>query len=135
MNHVPEAIDPGVVVLSTSLKLLHINHKALSLLQHLQRSAPQPEANLNLTAPLHAHGQDIITAMHKRLTSSDFTPFHCYRVIGECEHEILLKGFGLPDRRGFPHSRIVMLLVPQSRQRSREPIGNNPPLQTALLTT
>lgn len=117
MNHVPEAIDPGVVVLSTSLQLLHINHTALSLLQQLQQSAPQPEVDLNLTAPLHAHGQDMITAMHKRLTSSDFTPFHYYRVIGESEHEILLKGFGLPDRRGFSHSRIVMLLMLQSKRR------------------
>jgi len=115
MNHLPEAIDPGVVVLSASLQLLHINHQAISLLKQVQGSTSQADGAPNLTAPLHTHGQDIITAMRQRLVSHDFTPFYCYRAIGEPAHQILLKGFGLPNQRGFPHSRIVILLVPQSR--------------------
>jgi len=116
MIPVPAAIDPGIVVLSSSLQLLHINHQAISLLKQVQDTTAQADADLNLTAPLHAHGLDIIMAMRERLVSHDFTPFHCYRAIGRPAQRILLKGFGLPDQRGFHHSRIVMLLVPQSGQ-------------------
>ena len=109
MNQAREAIDPGVVVLSSSLQLLHMNHQAISLLQHLQ-----PEADRDLTSLLHPHSHEISMAMRERLASSNFRPFHSYRAIGDQPHKILLKIFALPDRRGFPHSRIVMLLLPQS---------------------
>jgi len=115
MNHVPEAIDPGVIVLSSSLQLLHINHQAIILLTQVRQASLQPEADRPLTSLLHFHSHEILTAMRKRVASSNFTPFHCYHAIGTSSGEILLKGFGLPDRRGFVHSRIVMLLVPQSR--------------------
>jgi len=116
MNQARGAIDPGVVVLSSSLQLLHINHHAISLLKDVQQSSVQPEANGKLISPLHPHSHDILMAIRERLASSNFTPFYCYRAIGEPPQEILLKGFGLPDRRGFPHSRIVMLLMPQLRR-------------------
>ena len=116
MNQARKVIDPGLVVLSSSLQLLHINHLAISFLRHLQPSSSQPEAYRNLTSLLRPHGHEIITAMRKRLASCNFTPFHCYREIGEPPQQILSKGFGLPDRRGFHHSRIV-LLMRRSRQR------------------
>jgi len=116
MNQARGAIDPGVVVLSSSLQLLHINHHAISLLTDVGQGSSYPDANGNLTSPLHPHSHEILMAIRKRLASHNFTPFHCYRTIGEHTQEILLKGFGLPDRRGFFHSRIVMLLMPQSRR-------------------
>ena len=36
--------------------------------------------------------------------------------IGDPTDQILLKGFGLPDRRGLLHSKIVMLLTPHSTE-------------------
>lgn len=117
MNQARGAIAPGVVVLSSSLQLLHINHQAIALLKQLIQSSSQQEVDRNLTSPLTPHSHDLVTTIKKRLASRNFSPFHCYRAIGTPTQEILLKGFGVPDPRGFSDSRIVILLVPQSRRR------------------
>ncbi len=109
---------PGIIVLSSSLNLLHINGEALHLLAGIDGSASRAEKQRTLASPLHAQCQEIIDSMRERLALSDFNLFYCYRSIRGAEREILSKGFGLLDRRGLPHSRIVLLLsthVPSSR--------------------
>ena len=114
---------PGIVVLSSSLDLLHMNRRALALLTQLEQTAQNVETERTVTAPLHQHGQDIIETMQARLAANNWEPFHHYRAIGPASHTILLKGFGIPDRRGLSHSRIVMLLSPH-RPSPMPNIGN-----------
>lgn len=52
--------------------------------------------------------------MRERLASNNGEQFQQCRTIGESTRTILLKGFGLPDRRGLSYSRVVMLLSPHS---------------------
>jgi hypothetical protein len=52
--------------------------------------------------------------MQARVGSNNWEQFQHNRVIGDSPHSILLNGFGLPDRRGLPHSRIVLLLAPHT---------------------
>lgn len=54
--------------------------------------------------------------MQKRLALCNFQSLLRYHAIGDSELEILVKGLGLPDRKGLPHSRIVMLLSPHVRK-------------------
>lgn len=68
-----------------------------------------------VAAPLHQHCQDIIETVQARLGSNNWGQFQQYRTIGESTRSILLKGFGLPDPRGLPHSRIVILLSPHTQ--------------------
>ena len=110
MNQTQEATIPGIVVLSSSLQVLFMNRRAMTLLDHLEQAAQGLEPKQALPAPLHKHCEDIIEILRMRLASNNWEHFHQYRVIGELNHQILLKGFGLPDRRGLSHCRILMLL-------------------------
>ena len=105
---------PGIVVLSPSLHLLHMNRRALALLTGEDLPALNIRTAQALTAPLHPHCQDIIETMQARLAADNWEPFHQYSLIGDSTGQILLKGFGLPDRKGAAHSRIVMLLSPHT---------------------
>ena len=110
----PHTTGPGLVMLSSSCELLHMNRRAQTLLTRLKSSAQTAGSTSAITAPLYPHCQDIIETLQARLAVNNWEQFHQYRVIGDPTDQILLKGFGLPDRRGLPHSRIVMLLTPHS---------------------
>lgn len=112
MNQEREVTGPGIVVLSSSLEVLHMNRQAMALLKQLGDGTESIGPDYAVAAPLHQHCRDIIETMQVHLASNDWKRFHQYRTIGSATHQILLKGFGLPDRRGLPHSRIVMLLSP-----------------------
>lgn len=118
MNQEQDATGPGIVVLSSFLQVLHINRRAMALLTQLEHTAQSIGAEQAVIAPLHQYCQDTIETLREtlraRLRSNNWEQFHQYRTIGDSTHSILLKGFGLPDRRGLPHSRIVMLLSPHT---------------------
>ncbi len=118
MQNIRDTTAPGIVVLSPSLHLLHMNRRALALLTSLNgtvhETAQSNGADRAVAAPLHQHGQNIIQTMQARLAANNWEPFHQYCLIGNSPGQILLKGFDLPDRRGAAHSRIVMLLSPHT---------------------
>jgi len=114
VNQEQEVTGPGIVVLSSSLVVLHMNRRAMALLTQLERTAQSIGTECALTAPLHQHCQDIIETLQARLGSNNWDQFQQYRTIGDSCHTILLKGFGLPDRRGLHHSRILILLSPHT---------------------
>ena len=126
MNHEQEATGSGIVVLSSSLQVLHLNRRAMNLLTQLERTAQSIGMEETVTGPLHRHCQDVIETLPARMESNNWEPFHQYRTIGDVTHAILLKGFGLLDRRGLLHSRIVMLLYPYPKA----DVGNR---QTGIL--
>lgn len=112
MNQEQEVAGPGIVVLSPSLQILLMNRRAVALLAQWERADQSIGTEQSLLAPLHQHCQDIIETLQERLGSNNWEQFQQFRTIGNSTHQISLKGFGLPDRRGLPHSRIVMLLSP-----------------------
>ena len=112
MNQEQEATGHGIVVLSPSLQVLHINQRAMVLLNQLEQTIQVVGAERTVAAPLHQHCQDIIETLRSRLESNNWERFQHYRTIGASPHSILLKGFGIPDPRGLSYSRIVMLLSP-----------------------
>jgi len=114
VNQEQAATGPGIVVLSPSLQVLHMNQRAMVLLNQLDHTVQSVGAELAVAAPLHQHCQDIIETLQARLGSNNWEQFQQYRTIGGSTHTILLKGFGLPDRRGLSHSRVVMLLSPHT---------------------
>ena len=114
MNQEQEVTGPGIVVLSSSLQVLHMNRRAMALLTQLERTAQSIGTERAVAAPLHQHCQDIIETLQARLGSNNWEQFQQYRTIGYSSHSILLNGFGLPDRRGLLYSRIVMLLSPHT---------------------
>ena len=114
MNREQDSPGPGVVVLSPSLQILHINRQAMVLLDRLKHAARNIGAEHAVVAPLHQHCQNIIQIMQARMGSNNWEQFREYRSIGNPTDSVFVYGFGLPDRRGLPHSRIVMLLSPHT---------------------
>ncbi len=114
MTQKPEVTGPGIVVLSSCLQVLHMNRRAMDLLTRLVQAAPPIGTAPALAAPLHQHCREIVQTMSERLASNNWEQFQQYCTIGDSSHRIFLKGVGLPDRKGLPHSRIVMLLSPHS---------------------
>ncbi len=112
MNKRPETSEPGIVVFSSSLDLLHMNKRAFQILTQFGGAASGLGAKPELTAPLHPLCQDIIEAMRERQATNKGEAFLNSRMIGNTTSRVSLKGFGLPDPRGMPHSRIVILLSP-----------------------
>ena len=110
MNQEQEATGPGIVVRSPSLQILYITGErwpcSISWMQRAEQRA--------VAAPLHQHCQDIIETLQARLGSNNWGQFQQYRRMGNSTHSILLKGFGLPDSRGLPYYRIVILLSPHT---------------------
>jgi nucleotidyltransferase/DNA polymerase involved in DNA repair len=116
VNQEQETTGPGIVVLSPYLEVLFMNRRAMVLLNQLEHTAQSIGTERVVAAPLHQHCQDIIETMRARLSSNNWEQFQQYRTIGDSPQTILLKGFGLPDRRGLSHSRIVMQLSPHTAQ-------------------
>ncbi|MGQ0694673.1 MAG: hypothetical protein ACT4OL_03745 [Nitrospiraceae bacterium] len=112
MNREPETTGLGIVVLSSSLQLLHMNRRAMELLTRLEHTAQSIGTAPALTAPLYQPCQEIVETMQRCLAWKNWEQFHHVCTIGDSSYTIVLKGFGLPDRRGLSHSRIVMLLTP-----------------------
>jgi len=111
----PEAICAGIVVLSSTLQVLHMNRRALVLLNQLQHTGQSAGVERALTAPLRQHCHDIIETLQARLGSNNWERFQQNRMIGGSTNTILLKGVGLPDQRGLSYSRIVLLLSPHNQ--------------------
>ena len=112
MNQEQEATDPGIVVLSSSLHVLFMNRRAMALLNQLDHTVHLVGTERDLVAPLQRHCQDIIETMQTRMESNSWEQFQQCRTIGNSSRSILVKGFGIPDRKGLSYSRIVMLLSP-----------------------
>ena len=118
MNQEQEPPGPGVVVLSPSLQVLHMNRQAMVLLNQLEHTAQSVGWERAFSAPLHQSCRDITETLQARLRSNNWEQFQLCRTIGDSPHRIVLKGFGIPDRRGLSHSRIVMLLFPHNTAQS-----------------
>jgi hypothetical protein len=116
VNQEQEPPGPGVVVLSPSLQVLHMNRQAMVLLNQLKHTAQSVGAERAFSAPLHQPCRDITETLQARLRSNNWEQFQLCRTIGDSPHRIVLKGFGIPDRRGLSHSRIVMLLFSHTAQ-------------------
>jgi len=116
VNQEQEATGPGIVVLSPNQEVLFMNRRAMVLLNQLEHTAQSIGTERDVAAPLRQHCQDIIETLQARLGSNNWEQFQQSFTIGDSPHTILLKGFGLPDRRGLSHSRIVMLLSSRAVQ-------------------
>jgi Phage integrase family len=102
VNQEQEAAGPGIVMLSSSLQVLHMNRRAMALLNQVAHTAQGSGAARAVAPPLYPHGQDIIETLQARFGSNNWEQFQHNRVIGDSSHTILLNGFGLPDHRGLP---------------------------------
>ncbi|MBV6471706.1 MAG: hypothetical protein NBKEAIPA_03646 [Nitrospirae bacterium] len=110
----------GIVVLSSSMQLLHMNRQAaeLSKLMHISHTGGglPKTANGVLPAVLTELCAEIIKALQVRTEAKDWEQFEIKRIAGNPNQPILLRGFGLPDREGIQHARLVVTMEELGRR-------------------
>jgi DNA-binding CsgD family transcriptional regulator len=112
----------GIVVLSASMQLLHMNRQASELAKKI--NAVEHGSNVTKSA----HGVlptaltelcgEIIKALHIRTEAKDWEQFELKRIAGDPNQPILLRGFGLPDRGGIQHARLVVTMEELGRKQN-----------------
>ena len=110
----------GIVVLSSSMQLLHMNRQAAELSKQINMAenggVPAKAAQGVLPAALTELCADIIKALQVRTEAKDWEQFEGKRVAGNPNQPVLLRGFGLPDRGGIQHARLVVTLEELGRR-------------------
>ena len=120
MSQEPEATGPGIVVLSSTLQVLHMNRRALALLNQLQHTGQSAGVERALTAPLHQHCHDIIETLQARLGSNNWERFQQNRMIGGSTNTILLKGVGPLTRGACPILELCCCSLRTIKRRCRK---------------
>lgn len=110
----------GIVVLSSSMQLLHMNRQAAELSKLINMAenggAPPKAAQGVLPSALTQLCADIMKALQVRTEAKDWEQFEVKRIAGNPNQPVLLRGFGLPDRGGIQHSRLVVTLEELGRR-------------------
>lgn len=134
MSNSPPLADPaesfaeqragaGIVILSSSMQLLHMNHQAAELSKQINAVEHGGEglksAHGVLPTALTELCAEILAALQVRTEAKDWEQFEIKRVAGNPEEPILLRGFGLPDQGGIPHARLVVTLEKLARRQKR----------------
>ena len=113
---------PGIVVLSASMQLLHMNRQASDLARQINIAehggGSSRAAHGVLPAPLTELCGEIVKALHIRTEAKDWEQFEIKRVAGNPEQPVLLRGFGLPDRGGVQNARLVVTLEELGRKKT-----------------
>jgi DNA-binding CsgD family transcriptional regulator len=119
---VDQRAGSGIVVLSASMQLLHMNRQASELakkinaVEHGGQTAKSAHGVLP-TALTELCGE-IIKALHVRTEAKDWEQFELKRVAGDPNQPILLRGFGLPDRGGVQNARLVVTMEEIGRKQN-----------------
>ncbi len=102
------------------MQLLHMNRQASELSKQInaveQGGGGLKSAHGVLPTALTELCGEIIKALHVRTEAKDWEQFEIKRVAGNPEQPILLRGFGLPDRGGVQHARLVVTLEELARR-------------------
>lgn len=112
----------GIVVLSASMQLLHMNRQASELAKKINAvehggNAAKSAHGVLPTALTELCGE-IIKALHIHTEAKDWEQFELKRVAGDPNQPILLRGFGLPDRAGIQHARLVVTMEELGRKQN-----------------
>ncbi|MGH7228617.1 MAG: hypothetical protein ACREIH_05310 [Nitrospiraceae bacterium] len=107
------ASSPGVLVFSRTLQILHVNRRALELTGQSHQVTTGP-ISVALSTPLIELRAKVQEALARRTAAGVWDPFEVRRAVGEVGSRVLLRGFGLPDRKASDRSRIIIVLEEQA---------------------
>jgi DNA-binding CsgD family transcriptional regulator len=106
---------PGILILSTDARLLHMNRRGWELIRQIN------DAQYELRIPrglLPAQVIQICTEIQKLLrapSGKEWEQMEVRRLAG-AHKPVLLRGFGLPGHRGSRHARVMILMESVGRQ-------------------
>lgn len=112
----------GIVVLTAAMQLLHMNRQASELAKKInaaeQGSSSARAAHGVLPTALTELCSEIVKALQVRTEAKDWEQFEIKRVAGDPNQPVLLRGFGLPDRGGVQHARLVVTMEELGRKQN-----------------
>ncbi len=119
-NVVDQRAGAGIVVLTSSMQLLHMNRQAAELSKLINMTenggAPAKAAHGVLPSALTELCAELTKALQVRTEAKDWEQFEVKRVAGNPNQPVLLRGFGLPDKGGIQHARLVVTLEELGRR-------------------
>jgi len=121
-------VCPGIVVVSTSMRMLHANRQAIKLLKQIRQTAldgqhrnPSPPL---LSAVLTEFCAEMVNALKVRMEAKDSNQLEVKGVVSHPHHPVRIRGFGLPAPMGIQQSRLVLIL----EQDDDRPIAHREPM-------
>lgn len=112
----------GIVVLTAAMQLLHMNRQASELAKKINASEQggiaARAAHGVLPTALTELCAEIVKALHVRTEAKDWEQFEVKRIAGDPNNSVLLRGFGLPDRGGVQHARLVVTMEELGRKQN-----------------
>ncbi len=114
---------PGIIVLSSSMQLLHMNRQAAELCRQINAAENTTGGNAKaaqgvLPTALTELCADIVKALQVRTEAKDWEQFELKRLAGNAKAQVLLRGFGLPDRGGIQQARLVITMEEVGRRQN-----------------
>jgi hypothetical protein len=109
---------PGIVVLSHSMEVLHMNRQAIKLARLLgsddMNGQPSSYATGVLPPSLTDLAREILSVLRSRHERSDKGEFEILQSANESGKPVRIRGVGVPNREGIKHVRIVLVLTETS---------------------
>src|SRR5439155_1627194 len=112
----------GILVLAPTARLLQMSQRAWDVIRqiHDDESAngegKSKAAKGLLPRALLQICRETFTHLQSRTTTKDWEQFEVRRIIGAPKNPMLIRGFGVPDRRGSEHARIIVILEALGRR-------------------
>ncbi|HEV8328726.1 MAG TPA: hypothetical protein VGQ08_14705 [Nitrospiraceae bacterium] len=123
---------PGIVVLSPSLEVLHINRQAHVLICDLAPTTPEaqhPNRRTDVLPPALINlAGEILRVLRSRLEINEMRQFEIRHSTNETGKPVFIRGVGVPNGHGVDHARIVLVLTGTSANHSeyRQSLGSGP---------
>lgn len=113
---------PGILILSTDTKLLHMNRRAWELVRQINESQNVKAVGGLLPASVTQICAEIHRRMRVRRESRDWEQIEIRRVAETSDQPVLLRGFGLPG--GGNHKARVLIIMERigRRENTAQPL-------------
>ncbi|MGH7909986.1 MAG: response regulator transcription factor [Thermodesulfobacteriota bacterium] len=112
----------GILVLALPARLLQMSHRAWDLIRQIHDDelangeGKSKTAKGLLPTALLQICRETFGHLQSRTTTKDWEQFEVRQIIGAPNNPMLIRGFGVPDRRGSEHARIIVILEALGRQ-------------------
>jgi len=112
----------GILVLAPPARLLQMSHQAWDLIRQIHDDelangeGKSKTAKGLLPTALLQICRETFTHLQSRTSTKDWEQFEVRQIIGAPKNPMLIRGFGVPDRRGSEHARIIVILEALGRR-------------------
>jgi len=106
---------PGILILSTDHKLLHMNRRGWELVRQINETQAVKAGGL-LPAAVTEICAEIHGLLRAQIGSKDWEQLEVRRLAGDQKQPVLLRGFGLPGVDPAHHSRVLIVMEIMGRR-------------------